>query len=354
MTGRKPPGCRPAPVSTMPGVKNLGLRRRFPIEPTATTNGTTASHVTPALRQGRLKAAMGSNFPGAHLLSYNYTQTKTTTMKTTTLLSFLAFFTFYGTLHAQIPNPGFENWSGDALDGWNFTYSEPGYENVFQSTDAAQGSYSVRLKPVYNDLQGNVPRAAINSGYFPLTTAYASLNGQIKGTLAGGDSFVITVDLFKDGGTLAVGSYETTASTSEWTSFTAPINYGISDIPDSAYIHILVTQNSTATVGSDFLVDGLAFGDPAGIDERQQPSELTLYPNPAQKQLTLSFTLNEPDQMTFRILDPAGQIQSTLHARAFMAGPNSISLLMAELPTGIYFLHAIGEKYGFTEKLMIR
>ncbi|MCB2222514.1 MAG: T9SS type A sorting domain-containing protein [Bacteroidetes bacterium] len=206
---------------------------------------------------------------------------------------------------------------------------------------------------MYNNLQGNVPRAAINSGYFPLTTAFASLNGNIKGTLAGGDSFVVTVDLFKDGGTLAVGSYETTASISEWSSFTAPINYGISDTPDSAYIHILVTQNNTATVGSDFLVDGLAFGDPAGIDDRQQPSELMLYPNPAQKQLTLSFTLNEPEQLTFRILDPAGQIQSTLHAQAFLAGPNSISLPVSQLAPGLYFLHARGEKFGFVEKVVV-
>lgn len=277
----------------------------------------------------------------------------TTTLKIQTLVLLLGFLFITGITFAQVPNNSFENWNGTALDGWNFTYADPGYENVFKSTDAADGNYSVRLKPVFNNLLGNVPRAGINTGMFPLTTAYTSLHGDIKGTLAGGDNFVITVDLFDGGTTLAVGSYSTGQSSSEWSSFTAPINYGYAGIPDSAWINVLVTNGTTATEGTDFLVDNLRFEGPSGFNDLQEPADLSLYPNPAQDHFTLHFSLNQPDRLTFQMLDLSGQIQSTATSQAFQPGPNNISISTTGLSPGLYFLQASGEQFGFIQKVMV-
>lgn len=277
----------------------------------------------------------------------------TTTIKIqmTGLLFVILFVTC--SIFAQVPNNSFENWSGNSLDSWNFGYSDPGYENVFQSTDATEGNYSVRLKPVYNNLEGNVPRAAINTGMFPLTTAYESLSGDIKGTLAGGDDFVITVDLFKDGTTLAVGSYSTSQSSSEWSSFTAPINYGFTDVPDSAWINVLVTNGTTATEGTDYLVDNLHFEGSSSINDLQEPADLSLYPNPAIDRFSLSFTLNQADQLTFFILNLSGQTQSTIKSQLLQSGPNNISISTTDLTPGVYLLKAVGNQTAFVKEIVV-
>jgi hypothetical protein len=274
-------------------------------------------------------------------------------MKTTPLLFLLAFFTLYGTLNAQIPNSGFENWSGDALDGWHFTYSEPGYENVFQSADAYNGDYAVRLKPVYNNNLAKVAPALITTGMFPLTEDHHNLYGYVKGTLAGNDNIIIKVDLFKEGTTLAVGSFSTSQVASEWMAFTAPINYGFTAKPDSAYISIYVAYGQSASEGSDIVVDQVTFDAASGIHDRQQVAAHSLFPNPVTDRTTIRFTLQAADRMSFELLTPQGMMIPLRSGQHYPAGENTFRIQTNDLAPGIYFLQARGDKFGFVQKVVV-
>ncbi|MEZ5147914.1 MAG: T9SS type A sorting domain-containing protein [Bacteroidales bacterium] len=275
-------------------------------------------------------------------------------MKNSIIVLLVLLFTATGVLEAQLPNPNFENWNGDTLIGWSFINYDPNFENALQSTDAYSGDYAVRLKGVYNDFLAIVPRPGLSTGKIPLTTAYTSLRGNVKGTLAGNDHFVITVDFFDGATTLAVGSAEVSLSTTEWTSFEAPINYGYTGVPDSAWISILITSGLQATEGSDFLVDNLHFEGASAVDDLPEPERLTLYPNPATEQVNVSFYLQQPDDISFSILNLSGQTLKTIPKKPFTGGANNQVIPTETLAPGIYFLKALGVKTGFVREIVVK
>lgn len=263
-----------------------------------------------------------------------------------------------GTAGAQstVINGSFENWTGQFPDGWTYLFAYNGFQNVFQSTDAQDGSYSAELKPTYYNFLQDYPTCWMNSDAFSVSSAPSSLKGYYKGTLAGGDSLEVIVIMSNNSVPVGYGILLSDANADNWTPFTVPITYTQkAETPDSAYIMIIVGNTiNFAHDGSDIFVDNLTFGGSAGVNDLAEPTALTLYPNPASDRLTIRFSLTRPDPIAFQILNTAGQIQSTVGTQTFRSGQNSISIPVTRLAPGAYLLKALGVQTAFVREFVVR
>lgn len=180
-------------------------------------------------------------------------------------------------LFAQIPNPGFENWTNNNPDGWITTNAPPTYTNVTRTTTAHSGSAALRGEVVSVFAVPIPPLIQSGTGGdgFTFTQRPASLTGyyQFSPASGSGNRFFITVVLTKGGigqTAVAAGTTTITAATSGYVQFSAPISYVSPLSPDTAYIQMLIGGPSTggqATAGSYFIVDDLAFSGTASAVE---------------------------------------------------------------------------------------
>ncbi len=273
------------------------------------------------------------------------------------LLLCLSLVLFGGmTVRSQdvVPNGSFENWVQDLPANWINPFNVGGFQNVFQSADAQQGSSSAELRIVYNEMTASFLPSELISQNFPITTKPASLNGYFKGTSLGNDSLFIVVTVFKNQQPIGVGFYETSADVTSWTGFSAEIIYYVEDTPDEAAISLIVGNSSFGNEGTSYFVDNLYFGEPGGINDTQAVSESILFPNPVKDNLNIRFDLKESDNMEFRIISAQGISIPISGKTAFQAGTNSYHIQTASLAPGFYFLRGIGEKYQLVDKFFVR
>ena len=198
-------------------------------------------------------------------------------------------------LFAQIPNPGFENWTSGSCTPLftTYNYNDPvswGTINVLtcqggaftttQSTDAHSGTYALQLTTVNVIIQtapGICATGTINQntqnidGGFAINYRPSFLKGWFKYTPSGTDQFSVSVD-FYTGTTISTnvigsGSFTTSSTVGSYTEFTVPITYTSGAQVDSAQITILCSfpSQNTAQVGSTSLVDDLFFVDCSGF-----------------------------------------------------------------------------------------
>jgi len=171
---------------------------------------------------------------------------------------------------AQIPNPGFENWTNGEPDGWA-TSNFLTWITITQSTTAHSGSSSARgaVISIGTGLPNLNPTMQTGPGGrgFPLTTRYTTLSGYYQYTSAGGDKFAVNVAFEGvDGSDAAVGAVELPAASS-WTQFSVTINYQSGIAIDTGIVQILNAPPSPGAdvhVGSVFLVDDLSFSGTQG------------------------------------------------------------------------------------------
>ncbi|MBK6643491.1 MAG: hypothetical protein IPG39_20805 [Bacteroidetes bacterium] len=90
-------------------------------------------------------------------------------MKTFYIIFFL--ISFSKTLFAQIPNAGFENWTGAIPDNW---FSQTGYSYVAPDSNAHSGNLAMKFQTVQGSSGVSATtistRVAPNSSYYPIGT----------------------------------------------------------------------------------------------------------------------------------------------------------------------------------------
>ena len=103
----------------------------------------------------------------------------------------------------DVPNAGFENWTGNIPDDWLPNNTDA----VSQSNDAHGGSYSVQLQ-ILEDISGlyggKVDVGSDGMG-FDFFQRPSSLTGFYKLDAQIGDHLWVDVWLYKDGGTTLIG-----------------------------------------------------------------------------------------------------------------------------------------------------
>ncbi len=266
---------------------------------------------------------------------------------------------------SQIPNAGFENWTGDAPDGWATSNVPAVVTPVTQSSNAHTGTSAVRgvvasLPPII--IQPFIQSGPLGQG-FPYTGRPASFTGHYQFSPIGGDRFGINVGLFAGGinGTLIALAAEARPTTvTSYTQFSVPFVYQNPGLPDTCIVQIQIVgpNGGDYHVGSSFLLDDIAFSGTADVAQGTgtMPGTTSLeqnYPNPFNPQTTISFSLSHQTFTTLKISNTLGQEIATLLSGNLAAGTHSVQWNAGNAAGGVYYYTLQAGEFTQTKKLLL-
>src|SRR5579862_2732216 len=184
------------------------------------------------------------------------------------LYALLCSLFILGLIHAQIPNAGFENWSGGLPVGW-WGVNSP--DTLFvQSSDAHSGSSALRMNVAGGGITyGGYLFSGDSADYlFPISSPPGALYGWYIGNIVdSGDMLTVNSTIYSGIYALAInGQIGVTEPTAVYKQFI--INYTYNPLEtnqgnDSASIEFGI-QNQTSNFlsqNSYFIIDDLSFGD---------------------------------------------------------------------------------------------
>ena len=244
--------------------------------------------------------------------------------------SLILFTILINTVTAQIPNPGFENWTSmgsyENPDSWgvmNNTTASTGVFTAIKGTPGNPGSSYLKLislqagSSIVNGVavSGKLDSTTMEpiSG-FPFNQRPQSFTGKwqhmIFGTRQGSVSAVLTRWDQSNGlrEVVATAVRPLSGMAMSWADFSIDFTYQGGEYPDTCIIVLKASGNSPAS--NDYLwVDDLAFsGVVAGTDESNREFNVTTFPNPANSVLAVSYpeTMSNGNKMI--ITDMNGRV----------------------------------------------
>lgn len=87
------------------------------------------------------------------------------------------------------------------------------------------------------------------------------------------------------------------------------------------------------------------------VPEIEKPEFFTVYPNPANDQLTVRFSYNQASATTVKIMDISGQVVQTINLGQ-AEGEKQLSLDLTDLSTGVYFVELSNAQGTQTKKFV--
>lgn len=303
-------------------------------------------------------------------------------MKKVCLLSvLLTWLSLTAFTQNDIPNAGFENWSGGEPASWN-TLDQNILGTDFdmvteENSDTYSGNAAVRLETIseyiflYGDIVmpglitlGELEVDIINQdgnvyGGTPYATNPQSLSGYYKYSPAENDSAAIGVVLYKWNGntrdTLAGGDFWAWEEVTEWTPFEAVLEYVIWATPDTMNIIVSSTavEAEEVPVGSVLLLDELSFNyGPTSILEPDFNSAFKVYPLPYMNKFKLELKTDKPVSASIRMYDISGNL---ILLKEKMFYNNSAYLSYHTVPAGVYIIQVVTESgKTYSQKVQLR
>jgi hypothetical protein len=253
---------------------------------------------------------------------------------------------------AQIPNSGFETWSAGEPTGW-VTWNVGTNLPITQTSDAHGGSLALQG----TTLSINYPAGV--STDFSISSRYSSLKGWYKYSPVGGDTLYIHAIFLKGTTGVAFTQFFTSGSVSSYTQFTSPMTYVSSEVPDSAYIEIImIPSGGTYHAGSTFKIDDLSFGPVTDVQElfSTNPTVFVLlqnYPNPFNPATTISFSLPSKSFVSLKVFDLIGREVASIVSGEMSAGNHTKQWNANNLPSGVYFYRLQAGSFTETKRLML-
>ena len=249
---------------------------------------------------------------------------------------------------AQIPNPGFESWTGTAGNeiptGW-VTSNIPGFAvPVTRTASAHSGSFALK-GDVVNVLEFGLYPPYIWT-HFPYSQRPGAMTRYYKFTSVSKDSMVIFALLYKQALSVLVASGElgTTANLTAFTKFSIPLEYFSAENPDSAWIEVVLDNglNDTLHLGTGYVLDDLAFEGSATAVEpsRLKPANFALeqnYPNPFNPETAIRYDLPVASSVRLTVINTLGQEVAMLVNEQEPAGSYQVKFNASAMPSGMYF-----------------
>lgn len=275
-------------------------------------------------------------------------------MKKTIYSFFVIVLCLTNQLHAQIPNPGFEQWDSSLVvsgvkiinpQGW---YSSNEFfvgigmtQSCFMSNDAHSGDFALQLmsKSDDSDEQGTFITSGNDIGQGPSDPSAAKfkLEGRINGfegyykyAPVGVDSFRVFLALYRGGQYLGQSFIYISEATTTYKKFFWPVNYPSTITPPDSAKFIIEPSVINGSDGSVLTIDdlGITYGFNTGLNDNDVAVQFELYPNPTTKSLTIK--LNESlNEVTYKIFDAKGVLVSD-------GKYNGDEIDVADLPEGLY------------------
>ena len=265
-------------------------------------------------------------------------------------------------LAQDIPNPGFENWTGNNPDGWFPNNPPTGPPPISPNSNAHSGSLCAQLEVV--DLGGFPFPPVLSSGEdglgFPVSQRYEAVNGYYKFAPQTGDFFDVAVQMWEGGiqGTLiGNGFFSTNAATTDWIQFSTPINYTGPGTPDWCTVLFLVGINQS--LGGVALVDDLRFGGATGVDLLEnglvhKQFELSQnYPNPFNPSTNIEYSIPSESFVELKVYDVLGNEVVSLVNEQKQAGVYRAEFTADNLPSGMYFARIIANEFTKVVKMIL-
>lgn len=280
----------------------------------------------------------------------------------------------------QIPNAGFENWAGGEPDSWNTTNMSvlfTQFITVTRETVAPQsGTSSAKLETVTHNiifvgavtLPGVLTLGILNidpinqtasiSGGTPFTGRPQSLRGYYKYLPSAGDYCLMGMGLTKwNNGvrdTIAYSYLAAGNTTNDWTAFSVPVVYRISETPDTMNIGIISSNiaDGLAHTGSKLWVDSLSlvYGN-VSIDGISYPVELKLFADPMRHHLIVKPDFDNRKNAELSVYTINGQL--LIHQTATLS-QEEVSIDINDLSPGTYVFRAdIPGQKPFSRKFSI-
>ncbi len=272
-------------------------------------------------------------------------------------------FLFACTTQAQVPNAGFENWTGGEPDGWVTSNVSPiSVIPVTKSTDAHTGSSSLKGTVVPMYITGTPVAPVIQAGAggqgFAVSVRSASVTGYYKCSLLSGDRLGLNFGMFLGTTGIGVGAQAITASTSAWTAFSVPIVYVAPGTPDNCVlqIQILGPTGTDDHMSSWFEVDDLALSGTSGVLPETGPASYSLaqnFPNPFNPTTTIRYSLAHRSQVTLAVFNALGERVATLVNEMQESGTHDARFDASGLASGVYFYRLLAGSYVETRQLVL-
>jgi hypothetical protein len=125
----------------------------------------------------------------------------------------------------------------------------------------------------------------------------------------------------------------------------------------SAYFnhHVLVQFKVTSDNGNSLFLDNLNVnGTTTGIEPLFGDNMLSVFPNPAVNNTTLSVRSSETQIVTIRVHDLAGKTIMTISNQTLVAGSNTIEINTSNFNNGVYFIEVSSNSKVSTQRLVIQ
>ena len=281
------------------------------------------------------------------------------------ILSLTALFIFFFIVqcsYAQIPNGGFENWTGGNPDGWT-TNNVTGYlELVTQSNDAHSGSSSAKMemKIAMSSLMQPVLFAGPFLEGIPVTQRHSTLNFYYKYAPTTSTVYLtVVVGMYKSGTFIGSGVAGTKNSASSYTKLTAQISYFDQSVPDKATIYITLIDSffNLQSAGTIALLDDIYFDQPTDVKD-QESFNLSYslsqnYPNPFNPSTKISWQLPSGCWQTLKVYDVLGNEIAVLVDEYKPAGSYETEWNIANLPSGVYIYQLRAGDFVQTKKMVL-
>lgn len=175
-----------------------------------------------------------------------------------------AFLVLQFQVAGQIPNGGFENWTGCLPDEWATPNVCGELTPITRVSAAHTGMWAARGEVISffgQSIQPVLQSGATGEGT-PISQRHAALQGSYRFSPLGGDRFGVNVAFFHGGAVVAQGAIANPATAGTYTPFTVTMNYVSAEIPDTAIIEIQIIGPVTGAdfhTGSVMHVDSLEF-----------------------------------------------------------------------------------------------
>lgn len=248
------------------------------------------------------------------------------------LSSIMTVVTMTTVAFAQIPNPGFENFTNmgayDVPDGWGTLNNTTAIAGVYTASKGTPGSPGTSyLKLTSKTVSSTVVNGIAVSGVLDSMTlmpksgfAYnmrpANLTGKWQHMIYGSSQGSIQIMLTRwDTGMnmrmpVASGSVTLSGMAMSWANFTIPLTYVDGSNPDSCVI--VMKASGSAPTNNDYLwVDNLAFsGSVTGIQKYESSvvSNMIVFPNPSSETIHINMNIKSTQKVSIELTDINGKL----------------------------------------------
>ncbi|NQV03442.1 MAG: PCMD domain-containing protein [Bacteroidia bacterium] len=278
-----------------------------------------------------------------------------------------------------VPNHDFEQWNTfpDYEDpvGWDTPNEEIsaiplfGTTLVTKSTDHYTGFYSARLESKSVLLVGEIPgfmtcgTLTIDittfsfeiTGGAPVYDMPTHLKGYYRYFPMGGDSCAIGIGLFKTIDSIpyeiGIGQFSTKDTVTDWSYFSAWIDYDSLVQPDTMNIIALSSAQEDLTAGTVLYVDNLFLDYTVGINPADPSSGINIYNDQETKRLLTFFEFDRLEATRITLYSITGQSLIDIPEEEVQNG--KIVVPYGHLRQGIYILEVIHDGKRFVKKYFL-